>query len=104
MLSAGVDVKIAFLALNILSLLVLLLSLFNIVKSFIPNKMLYIPIFFTPVLIDFYKNFCLPELFYAALLGLFFLLLLQGRLWSSLAFLFLLFMTRENTINLSLCI
>ena len=99
----GVDTKNAFLALNIVSLLILLISLFIIIRPFISNKMLYATIIFTPVLIDLYLNYCLPELFYAALLGVFFLLLRQGKLWASLVFLFLLFLTRENTIVLSLC-
>ena len=99
----GVDTKNAFLALNIVSLLILLISLFIIIIPFISNKMLYATIIFTPVLIDLYLNYCLPELFYAALLGVFFLLLRQGKLWASLVFLFLLFLTRENTIVLSLC-
>jgi hypothetical protein len=103
-LSTGVDTKHAFLALNIVSLLILVVSLFVIIKPFISNKFLYVPIIFTPVLFDLYRNYCLPELFYAALLGIFFLLLRQGKLWISLAFLFLLFLTRENTIVLSLCI
>lgn len=103
MLSSGVDVKPAFLALNILSLLLLLVSLFYFIKPFISIKALYAPIIFTPVLFDLYKNYCLPELFYAALLGVFFLLLRQEKFWGSLVLLFLLFLTRENTIILSFC-
>ena len=102
-LSSGVDVKPAFLALNILSLLLLLVSLFYFIKPFISIKALYAPIIFTPVLFDLYKNYCLPELFYAALLGVFFLLLRQEKFWGSLVLLFLLFLTRENTIILSFC-
>ena len=102
-LFTGVDIKIAFLVLNIVSLLILLVSLFFIIRPFIYNQLIYVPIIFTPVLFDLYQNYCLPELFYAALLGIFFLLLRQGKLWSSLSILFLLFLTRENTIVLSLC-
>jgi hypothetical protein len=102
-LLSAVDVKYAFLALNIVSLFVLLGSLFFIINPYFSIKALYIPIIFTPVLFDLYQNYCLPELFYAALLGIFFLLLSQGKLWGSLIFLFLLFMTRENTIILSFC-
>ena len=99
----GISTINAFLALNIVSLLVLLISLFIIIRPFIYNKLIYVPIIFTPVLFDLYRNYCLPELFYAALLGIFFILLRQGKLWASLVFLFLLFITRENTIVLSLC-
>lgn len=102
-LSSGVDTKHAFLALNIVSLLILLGALFFIIKPYIPIKALYIPIIFTPVLFDLYQNYCLPELFYAALLGIFFVLLGHGKLWGSLVLLFLLFLTRENTIILSFC-
>ena len=100
---SGVDVKSAFLALNIASLLILLGSLFFFIKPYISLKALYIPVIFTPVLFDLYQNYCLPELFYAALLGIFFLLLRHEKLWGSLVLLFLLFLTRENTIILSIC-
>lgn len=102
-LFSGVDIKHAFLALNVLFLFILLLSLFSLIKPFISIKAFYIPIIFTPVLLDLYKNYCLPELFYAALLGVFFLLLRQEKLWASLVLLFFLFLTRENTIILSCC-
>lgn len=103
-LLTGVNVKNAFLALNIVSLLIFLAVLFNIIKPFIANNKVFVPIIFTPVLFALYQNYCLPELFYAALVGVFFLLLRQGQFWVSLALLFLLFMTRENTLVLSLCV
>ena len=101
-LLTGVGAKNAFLALNIVSLFVLLTALFIIVKPFIHNKLVYVPIIFTPVLFDLYQNYCLSELFYGALLGIFFILLRQGNLWGTLVLLFLLFLTRENTIILSI--
>ncbi|MHA1686995.1 MAG: hypothetical protein ACTSYD_11425 [Candidatus Heimdallarchaeaceae archaeon] len=63
-----------------------------------------VAIVFTPFLLHLFRDYYLPDLFHASLLGLFLILLMNQKLWASLLILLLLHLTRESTILLSLCI
>jgi hypothetical protein len=62
-----------------------------------------LPVLISPFLMQMFSECYLPDLFYAALLGLFFLVFKQARL-ASLAVFLALFLTRESTILLGACI
>jgi len=59
----------------------------------------YLSLAVTPIVVEQYRNYYWHDLFFAALLAIFFLALRANR-WASLPILFLLFVTRESTIVL----
>jgi hypothetical protein len=60
----------------------------------------YLSLAVTPIVVDQYRAYYWHDLFFAALLAVFFLALRANR-WTSLPILFLLFMTRESTMILA---
>ena len=60
----------------------------------------YLSLAVTPIVVDQYRNYYWHDLFFAALLAIFFLALRANR-WTSLPILFLLFVTRESTMILA---
>jgi hypothetical protein len=60
----------------------------------------YLSLAVTPIVVDQYRNYYWHDLFFAALLAIFFLALRANR-WTSLPILFLLFITRESSLILA---
>jgi hypothetical protein len=59
---------------------------------------------FNPFLIRSFNEAVLPDLFFAALLGLFFIFMYYSYLWPSLVMLLLLYLTRDNALFLCLAL
>ena len=94
----------SFLLIGILSLLVLLTAVFSVAKVDNLSPAAVIAFLLTPFLVRLFQQYYLPDMFYAAILGLFFLCWGQYKLWWTLVLLFLLYITRESTILLSLTV
>lgn len=101
----------AFFAWGLLALMTLAWTLSLILgRSDIPHyTVVSAVVVFTPLWLSLFRDYFLPDLFHAALLGLFFLVLLESEIkqkfrWASLVLLFLLYLTRESTILLTLSI
>ena len=101
---AHLSTELSFLTIGILSLVVLLLAVFLVTKVASSRPTVVIAFLVTPFLVGLFQEYYLPDMFYAAILGLFFLCLGQHKLWWRLALLFLLYITRESTILLSLTV
>ena len=100
---SGINIDQAFMAVAIVSLAVLITTTACILKRVTGFGALVLPLLFAPVLVEnmFGLYYC-QDLFYAALLGCFFLALIAGRVPIASALLFLLFLTRESTLLLAL--
>lgn len=107
---SGLNTDQSFLTWGILSLVVLCLAVSQIIRlANIPNPyILSVVALASPLLLSMFRDYYLPDLFYASLLGLFFLFTFEHAesqkmyRWASLLVLFLLFLTRESTILLVL--
>lgn len=95
------EVDTSFLIVSVLSLIALISAVTLIARSYLPHYLIA-ALLATPFLIDLFQDYYLPDLFHAALLGLFFLSLFYKKLWPSLVLLFLLQLTRESTLLLAL--
>jgi hypothetical protein len=89
----------SFLVVGILSLAILVATVSYVARSALPYPAIA-ALLATPFLLSLFRDYYLPDIFHAALLGLFFLCLFQNKLWLALALLFLLYITRETTILL----
>ena len=88
-----------------LSLLTLTIAVAWILKKLTHLPLLILPLLLSPVSSQFISSFYHHDLFYAALLALFFLTLWREKPWIlSFVILVALFLTRESTLLLSLCI
>jgi hypothetical protein len=104
----GISTDQSFLVWGILSIVILCVSVCLIIsKSNTPNTLLVaVVILLSPLLLSLFRDFYVPDLFYAALLGLYFLFLFEyagsSKMFrgASLVVIFLLYMTRESTILL----
>ena len=102
---AHINLASSFLTIGVLSLVVLLTAEFLVTKVAGLHPAVVVAFLLTPLLAGLLRQYFLPDLFYAALLGLFFLCLGQNnKLWWTLALLLLLYITRESTILLSLTV
>ncbi|MGB8992830.1 MAG: hypothetical protein WCD80_12310, partial [Desulfobaccales bacterium] len=99
---SGLTLDHAFALSNSIALLVFIFSITALIKSITSNVAITIPIIFTPFLIFSFRNIYYPDLFSAALTGLFFLLLYRSLFWLSLFLLLLVYLTRENALLLCL--
>jgi hypothetical protein len=99
--ATGLNVDQAFLAVALIALALLIGAAAWILRQATGLGALVLPLLFTPVLVrEMFGLYYCQDLFYAALLSLFFVVLMKGRRWLALALLFALFLTRESTIVL----
>jgi len=99
------DLDKSFYILGLLSLLTLSIAVTWILKRLTHVPLLIVPLFLSPVSSQFISSFYHHDLFYAALLALLFLTLWQEKTWLPLfVILVALFLTRESTLLLSLCL
>ena len=101
---AHFSTELSFLTIGILALVVLLTAVFLVTKASSSRPTVIIAFLLTPFLVGLFQQYYLPDMFHAAILGLFFLCLGRNKLWWTLALLFLLYITRESTILLSLTV
>ncbi|MEM3484503.1 MAG: hypothetical protein QXI12_02630 [Candidatus Methanomethyliaceae archaeon] len=102
---SGLNTHQSFFMVGLLALGILTMTLSSIIKSVTPYPAITIAfVLFTPFFLNLFKDYYLPDLFHAAALGLYFLLLVHNKLRSSLLVLFLLCLTRESTILLTLSV
>ncbi len=101
--AAGLNIDQAFFVVALITLALLIGTVAWILRQVTGFGALVLPLLLTPVLVDdmFGLYYC-QDLFYAALLGCFFVLLIRGRTWLALALLLPLYVTRESTILLAL--
>lgn len=102
-LSLSLSLDRAFLVVGVLSLFGLTFGVALILQETTSSPLLLIPVMGSPFLLHLFQRYELPDLFHAALLGLFFLTVTRHRL-AGLLVLFLLLMTRESTLLLVACI
>jgi hypothetical protein len=101
--AASLSIDQAFLVVALITLAVLIGSVAWILKEVTGFGALVLPLLLEPVVIDemFGLYYC-QDLFFAALLSCFFVVLIKGRTWLALAILLPLYLTRESTILLAL--
>lgn len=100
-LNGRVTVHQAFWWVGLVSLIIFTSSAALILRQTTPYAGVAVPLLLTPFLASLFRMYYLPDLFHAALLGVFFLLVLNNRLWESLGVLLLLHLTRESTLLLT---
>jgi hypothetical protein len=101
----NLDLDKSFYLLGLLSLLTLSIAVTWILNQLIHVPLLIVPLLLSPALGPFISSFYHHDLFYAALLALLFLTLWQEKAWLlSSGLLLTLFLTRESTLLLSVCI
>lgn len=92
----------SFLIAGSLSLIILVIVVMLVIKLTTPYPQAAVFILFTPFLLSLFKYLYVPDLFHAALTGLFFVLILRHKMWPALLVLFFLCLTRPSTFLLSL--
>jgi len=101
----GLDLDKSFTILGLVSLLILSIAVTWILSRWAQAPWLVVPLLLTPASGQFISSFYHHDLFYAALLALLFLTLWRDQTWLlSFGILLALFLTRESTLLLSLCI
>lgn len=101
----NLDLHKSFYVLGLLSLLTLTIAVAWILKKLTHLPLLILPLLFTPASSQFFGSFYHHDLFFAALLALLFLTLWREKSWiPSFVILVALFLTRESTLLLSLCL
>jgi len=99
------DLHKSFYFLGLLSLLTLTIAVTWILKKLTHLPLLILPLLLSPASSQFISSFYHHDLFYAALLALLFLTLWQEKTWLPIfVILVALFLTRESTLLLSLCL
>ena len=101
--ATGLNIDQAFLMVALITLALLIGTVAWILRQNTGFGALVWPLLLTPVLVDemFGLYYC-QDLFYAALLGCFFVALLKDRKWLALALLLPLYLARESTLLLAL--
>src|SRR5579863_4720716 len=101
--AASLNIDQAFFVVSLITLALLIGTVAWILRQVTGFGALVLPLLLTPVLIDdmFGLYYC-QDLFFAALLSCFFLVLIKGRTWLALVLLLPLYLTRESTILLAL--
>lgn len=92
----------AFLITDIAALFTFLAAACFVLLSFTRHALVVVAFLFSPFLLQLFRNGYLPDLPHAALLAVFFALLMRRRSAAALAVLFLLVLARESTLLLSL--
>ena len=101
--AAGLNIDQAFFVVALSTLALLIGSVAWMLKQVAGFGALVVPLLGTPLLIvDMFGLYYTQDLFYAALLGCFFVTLIKGHTRLALALLFTLYLTRESTILLAL--
>ncbi len=101
----NLDLQRSFFLLGLMSLLILTIAVTWILKKLTHLPLLSFPLLLSPASSQFFSSFYHHDLFYAALLALLFLTLWREKSWvPSFVILLALFLTRESTLLLSLCI
>ncbi len=101
----SLDLNKSFYFLGLLSLLILCIAATWLLSRWTQAPWLIVPLLLTPATGQFVSSFYHHDLFYAALLALLFLILWKEKIWFlSFGILMALFLTRESTLLLSLCI
>jgi hypothetical protein len=100
-LHVGTDT--AFLILGTLSLSVFVCSITLIARAYIPILAI-VALQISPFMTSMLRDYYLPDVFHAGVLGAFFVCLLKERFWLSIALLCLANVTRESTIILTLVV
>ena len=95
----------SFFLLGLMSLLILTIAVTCLLNRLTHFPLLILPLLLSPASSQFFSSFYHHDLFYAALLALLFLTLWREKSWvPSFVILLALFLTRESTLLLSLCI
>jgi hypothetical protein len=101
----NLDLPKSFFLLGLMSLLILTIAVTWILKKLTQLPLLIFPLLLSPASSQFFSSFYHHDLFYAALLVLLFLTLWQEKSWIAIfVILVALFLTRESTLLLSLCL
>jgi len=101
----NLDLHKSFYLLGLMSLLILTIALTSLLNKLTHFPLLILPLLLSPASSQFFSSFYHHDLFYAALLALLFLTLWREKSWvPSFVILLALFLTRESTLLLSLCI
>ena len=101
----NLDLHKSFYLLGLMSLLILTIAVTSLLNKLTHFPLLILPLLLSPASSRFISSFYHHDLFYAALLALLFLTLWQEKSWiPSFVILLALFLTRESTLLLSLCI
>jgi len=101
----NLNISQSFFVVGFLALVALITEVLLMLRLTTPySPVIGVAIVFTPFLLHLFRDYYLPDLFHASLLGLFLILLMNQKLLVSLLILLLLHLTRESTILLSLCI
>lgn len=99
----GRDVSTTFFYLTFFSLAVLTVAIARGLAQHTTHlRFALVPLLLTPYLVQIFSDYFMHDLFYAALLACFFLMLFSSRAWLAVPMLGLLFVTREATMLLSL--
>jgi len=100
----GISLDHSFMLANTIALLILIISVTYLVDKLTTFPLLSALFLFNPFLIRVFKEAILPDLFFAALLGIFFIFLYHSLFWPSLVLLFLLYFTRDNALFVCLAL
>jgi len=98
----GLSLDTSFLIIGVISLLVLCVTTTLSIIQITPKPLFVILLLFSCFLYYMFRDYYLPDLFHAALLSIFFFLLITDKLWFALVILPFLQITRESTILLSI--
>jgi hypothetical protein len=98
------SIRSSFVVANSLALLLFLLSITYLIKDITSYAYLALPILINPFILRSFQEAYLPDLFFAALVGLFFVLIYRSFFKLSLFVLLLIFVTRDDAILLFLSI
>lgn len=98
----SLNIDQAFFVVDLIALAILAGTVAWILKHVAGFGALVLPLLFTPVLVrEMFGLYYCQDLFYAALLGCFFVTLIKRRTWLALALLFPLYLARESTLLLA---
>lgn len=100
----NIDLNTSFLIVGVITLIILVLTSTLLLKLISHSSLVVFSFLFTPFLFSLFKDYFVPDLFFAALLGVFFFLLSRNWIWQSLPILFLLALTRESFLVLAICL
>ena len=98
--SSGCSLDQAFFFANSFALILFIFSVTWLLSKITSSAWLALPILVTPYVIRSFVHVYLPDFFYAALVGVFFMLIYRNYWGSSLLLLILIYFTRENALFL----
>jgi hypothetical protein len=94
----------AFLFIAVCSLLCLIICVKHILSIYNIPKLVIIIILINPLLVYYFRQYYVPDLFYMAILSIYLVLIFYNKQLMGSAVLFILFMSRETTIFLSITV